>query len=382
MRDVSGSDAGREVEAAFHKRIRAYIAADGKVWSHPGLQRGGHPGEIRREGPRHPHLGRDQDPPEPRGGPRPPQGRRVEGAGPQGDGRAEGAGDLGRSGPVLVRLRHGRLPGRRLVVPNGWNRQPAPIVGPLVAYWQATGDADGLAFARAYADGMIDGLQPGGLRFAADGRFDGHSHATMHAVWGVARLGLATGEDEVPPPRQGGLGLPPHPGHRHRLVPRRAGQLRRDLLRLRHDLRRGPDRPVRPPRILRLRRALSAQLHQQRPVHRHARVRGLLPAAATPPRASGPSRTGLEALRRFQGGIIGGTGLNDFENELLGGASGFEMFGCCAPEGMARSTRPGRRRSAGARSRSSARPASTSTWASPAPPPGARSCRSCPTRAA
>ena len=36
MRDVSGSDAGREVEAAFHRRIRSYIAPDGKVWSHPG----------------------------------------------------------------------------------------------------------------------------------------------------------------------------------------------------------------------------------------------------------------------------------------------------------------------------------------------------------
>jgi hypothetical protein len=43
---------------------------------------------------------------------------------------------------------------------------------------------------------------------------------------------------------------------------------------------------------------------------------------------------GLATLRRFQGGIIGGSGLNDFENELLGGVSGFEMFGCCAPEGM------------------------------------------------
>src|SRR5262249_117474 len=43
---------------------------------------------------------------------------------------------------------------------------------------------------------------------------------------------------------------------------------------------------------------------------------------------------GLAELRKFQGGIIGGSGLNDFENELLGGASGFRMFGCCAPEGM------------------------------------------------
>jgi hypothetical protein len=43
---------------------------------------------------------------------------------------------------------------------------------------------------------------------------------------------------------------------------------------------------------------------------------------------------GLAELRKFQGGIVGGSGLNDFENRLLGGVSGFEMFGCCAPEGM------------------------------------------------
>jgi hypothetical protein len=43
---------------------------------------------------------------------------------------------------------------------------------------------------------------------------------------------------------------------------------------------------------------------------------------------------GLAELRKFQGGIIGGSGLNDFENVLLGRVSGFEMFGCCAPEGM------------------------------------------------
>jgi hypothetical protein len=52
--------------------------------------------------------------------------------------------------------------------------------------------------------------------------------------------------------------------------------------------------------------------------------------------AAGPAaiRQGLEELRKFQGGIVGGSGLNDYENILLGGTSGFAMFGCCAPEGM------------------------------------------------
>ena len=96
-----------QAHPVLHRRGRQGLEPSRRV------QRGEHPGEVRREGPRHPHLGRDQDPPEPRGAPRPPQGRRVEGAGPQGDGRAQGAGDLGRSRAVLVRLRDGRPPGRR-----------------------------------------------------------------------------------------------------------------------------------------------------------------------------------------------------------------------------------------------------------------------------
>ena len=36
MRDITGSNKGAEVEAAFHQRIRQYIDPEGKVWSHPG----------------------------------------------------------------------------------------------------------------------------------------------------------------------------------------------------------------------------------------------------------------------------------------------------------------------------------------------------------
>jgi S1-C subfamily serine protease len=89
------------------------------------------------------------------------------------------------------------------IVPNGWNRQPAPIVEPLVTYWLATGDREGLDFARAYANGMMNNLQPDGIRFQQDGKeiiggfpFGAHSHATMHAVWGVAHLGIVTGESQ------------------------------------------------------------------------------------------------------------------------------------------------------------------------------------------
>ena len=42
----------------------------------------------------------------------------------------------------------------------------------------------------------------------------------------------------------------------------------------------------------------------------------------------------LNLLNRIQGAIIGGSGINDYENNLLGRVSGFCIFGCCAPEGM------------------------------------------------
>ena len=86
-------------------------------------------------------------------------------------------------------------------VPNSWNAHPLPLVEPLLACWRATGDQECLDFARAYADGVIDHCQPDGVYFAADGAFTlpgghsvAHSHATLHTIWGIADLGLTTGE--------------------------------------------------------------------------------------------------------------------------------------------------------------------------------------------
>ena len=49
------------------------------------------------------------------------------------------------------------------VVSNGWNSQPAPIVEPLVTYWLATADPEGLGFAKAYSEGILHGLQQEGF---------------------------------------------------------------------------------------------------------------------------------------------------------------------------------------------------------------------------
>jgi hypothetical protein len=97
----------------------------------------------------------------------------------------------------------GALRGDGSIVTNGWNRHPAPWVEPLVTYYLATHDSEGLKFAKAYAEGMIGNCQPGGIRFQPDGSVTGgfqfgphsrpHSHATMHAVWSVAHLDVVTG---------------------------------------------------------------------------------------------------------------------------------------------------------------------------------------------
>ena len=81
-------------------------------------------------------------------------------------------------------------------VPNGWNRMPAPIVEPLINYYLACGDQEALEFAKAYAEGIMTGAQPDGIKIKADGDIDnGHSHTTMHALWGIAHLGVVTGDE-------------------------------------------------------------------------------------------------------------------------------------------------------------------------------------------
>ena len=334
MREVAGSDAGRQVEAAFHRRLRSYIAPDGKVWSHPGAFNEGDTRAKYGAKDRVIHIW---------GATKILQGL-AEHHRRHGDAESKA---LARN--VMLALRGlatwddrgrcwfacgmGAFRADGTVVPNGWNRQPAPVVGPLVNYWQATGDADGLAFARAYAEGMLAGCQPGGLRFEADGRFDGHSHATMHAVWGVALLGLATGEARYVRLAEGAWDFMLARGTGTGWFPAGPDNCDEtccvsDMISVAALIARA-GRPESFDYAERyLRNYISNLQFLVTPGFEAAYRRR---HAGLGERAVG---AGLESLRKFQGGILGGSGLNDFENELLGGASGFEMFGCCAPEGM------------------------------------------------
>ncbi len=69
------------------------------------------------------------------------------------------------------------------------------ILDPIVGYLEATRDPEALAFAEAFAEGMIAGLQEnlGKNRIREDGSFGGaNCHLHMRAVLGVARLGVLT----------------------------------------------------------------------------------------------------------------------------------------------------------------------------------------------
>ncbi len=341
MRDICGSQAGREVEAAFHARLLAYLEADGLAWAIPGSFNEGDIQHIYTDADKIIHIWGTtkilQALAEDFMRTRNPESSRLAGVVMRALKRLTTWDEQGRcwlpDGMGAIR-RDGT------VVPNSWNPHPSPLVEPLVTYWRATGDPEGLEFARAYAEGMINNLQPGGVRFEPDGSFrlpDGksvaHSHATLHAIWGIADLGVALGEPryldfarrswEWMLSRGTGTGWFP-------AMPDNCSETCcvSDMMSIAALLGQG-GRPEYYDCVERYLRNTISNLQFILTPEFEAYYRRLNAGAGEAALAQG-----LEDLRRFQGGIIGGSGLNDYENELLGGVAGFEMYGCCAPEGM------------------------------------------------
>lgn len=341
MRDLTGSKKGVEVEAAFHNRMRQYIDPDGKVWSHPGCFNEGNTNVKYDKKDFVVHIW---------------GATKILKSLAEDYARTKNPESKTLARKVMLALKkiatwdeHGRcwipcgmgaLRADGSIVPNGWNRQPAPIIEPLVTYWLATGDREGLDFAKAYAEGMLDNLQPDGIKFQQDGKemtggfsFGPHSHATMHAVWGIAHLGLVTDEaryvnfaknvwDSLLRRGTGTGWFPAGPDNCNETC------CVSDMISIAVLIAQSGHSEYFDYAERYLRNHISNQQFFVTPeFEKYYRERNKNAGEAQ-------LQNGLNELRKFQGGIIGGSGLNDFENELLGGASGFEMFGCCAPEGM------------------------------------------------
>ena len=344
MRDIAQNDYAADAEEKFHARMRGYINDGGLAISHGGCYREDLPDAVYGEEDKIIHvwgtikilrsLCEDY----------------KRGRSPERLALAEkivnalktlfiwGKDDNGEDfcyapngmGPIDM-----RDPGSR----NYWNTHHAPAVGPILDYHKITGDQSALMFAKAAAKGIMEARLPGSIAFAADGAFRdangavGHSHATMHCVWGVAELGAFTGDRKYTEfakrsfdwmaSRGTGTGwFPAMPDSCNEtctisdmihvaVLIGQAGYpeyfdyaerfFRNYIVNLQF---------IMTPEI----EAYYRRVHESRPPDEIDRQ--------------------VELLKRIQGAIIGGSGINDYENELLGGVSGFSIFGCCAPEGM------------------------------------------------
>lgn len=191
MRDITRSDAGRDVEKGLRQRILGYVGPDYLAWQTPGARMEGDiykgatvPEEkeawpwstskiIRSLAETYVRTG-DPD-----------------------------ARDL--AGKMFVALRQLATwdSGRAYFAGSAWrdgkwtvnDGAPSTALEPIVRYWEATDNPEALQFANGLAEGIIASpeLLPQGNFILPSGEFHGHMHSTLHSVWGVAHLGAVRG---------------------------------------------------------------------------------------------------------------------------------------------------------------------------------------------
>jgi hypothetical protein len=196
-------------------------------------------------------------------------------------------------------------------------------VEPLLRYYECTGDEEGLALARAFADGMLEEVQPemGNQRVdPATGAFVGHVHLHTHAVWGVAHLGAVLGE--------------------RRYLPQ--GEYRTEICVLGDMVSLGAwlARGGRPHYWDTVERTIRNELRRSQFAITPAFVALFERLHADEP--AGVVREALAALRAIEGGFVAQATFDDWVSypgsPKLGApglsANGIQMMGCCPPEGM------------------------------------------------
>ena len=74
---------------------------------------------------------------------------------------------------------------------RGYEGHYPHVIGPVLHYWQTTGEPEALEFALAMAEGIVSDLQPL-HHHQPDGSLRGHNHVQMHSVRMMAELGAVT----------------------------------------------------------------------------------------------------------------------------------------------------------------------------------------------
>lgn len=341
MRDITGSGKGRDVENAFHKRMRGFVDKNGVTWCHPGAYNEGNVNAVYEAKDLLIHLW---------------GATKILKSQCEDYARTHNPESNELARKMMLALKNlmkwddqgrcwspcgnGCLDANRNPVPNGWNSHPLPIIDPLIVYYQVFGDPEALKFAKAYADGMIAGVQPDGMRFGEDGSFEGHSHVTMHSVWGVAHLGVVTGDKRYTDwamrvfnfflkARGTGTGwfaaAPGHPGDETCCVA--------DMMSAAVYIAQAghPDFFDYVERYMR-NRVSPSQFIVTPAISAHYAE---LNKDVSPEKIA----FGLSELDKYQGGFLGEMGLNGWENSLLngyvyGGGPELSMIGCCQGSGM------------------------------------------------
>ena len=344
MRDIAQNDFAKDIEEKFHARMRGYINEDGYAISHGGCYREDLPDAVYGEDDKIIHVWgtlkilqslcedymRGKNPERLKLAGKIMSGLKklfIWGKDDNGDDYCHAPNGMG---PVGLNNKE---------IENYWCAQPAPAVGPILCYYKITGDPDALEFAKAAAKGIMESRQPGSIVFSGDGSFrhsngdPGHSHGTMHCVWGVAELGFFTGDKKYTDfakrsfdwmmSRGTGTGWFPALPDNCCETCAVSDMISVAVLLGRAGCPEYFDYAERFFRnyIVNLQFIMTPEMEAYyRKVH-----------ADKPPDELDRQ---IDLLKRVQGAIIGGSGINDYENELLGGVSGFSIFGCCAPEGM------------------------------------------------
>ena len=194
MREICGSHAGMDVQKGLRARILGYLSEDGLAWVPPGHYM---EGEV--------YQGKEVSP------------QKVASTWATAKILLSLSETYERTGDeqsrqtarkVFLALRRlANWDSGRAYYPGGsgawldgkWVRPqlPTAAVEPLVRYWEATRDSEALAFARAVAEGLLadaELMPSSGACILPTGEFHGHMHSTLHGVWGVAHLGVVTGD--------------------------------------------------------------------------------------------------------------------------------------------------------------------------------------------